>query len=359
MKFHHFFKVLLLLTLCCLTSTGQEIERRIRIFEAYPKSIQDRIAERSAKLSRTRDFAGNKLFSFIKITSCWPPSRPVTVAFRGGDPVLQSNIASIALGWMSSNVNIHLDFGPDANKGIFRTWSTTDTNFVADVRVAFDQPGYWSLIGTESCDKTLGVMPNETSLNLEGFDSALPPDWAGLVLHEFGHALGFMHEHQSPANNCEAEFRWLDDPKYVATTNQYGEFISYFDGDGKLLCPGVYTVLGGPPNGWDKEKVDENMRRVPYSSAYAIESFDKKSIMMYTFDSWMYVKSDQSPCFTTENTKLSEGDRKGIADTYPIGINESREVLATQTKQIETLLSIKGLDADLKHSYKSKLDTLR
>ena len=50
--------------------------------------------------------------------------------------------------------------------------------------------------------------------------------------HEFGHALGLHHEHQSPATTCNEEFDW-----------------DY-----------IYKAFGEPPDGWDKQTVDNNMR---------------------------------------------------------------------------------------------------
>ena len=45
-------------------------------------------------------------------------------------------------------------------------------------------------------------------MNLGGFTEELPDDWEATVLHEFGHAIGFLHEHQSLNSTCEEEFRW-------------------------------------------------------------------------------------------------------------------------------------------------------
>ena len=55
---------------------------------------------------------------------------------------------------------------------------------------------------------------DQRSLNLGGFAIQKPQNWMGVVRHEFLHALGFEHEHQSPVSVCETEFRWDDDSGY-------------------------------------------------------------------------------------------------------------------------------------------------
>ena len=49
------------------------------------------------------------------------------------------------------------------------------------------------------------------------------------ILHEVGHAIGCVHEHSSPASTI------------------------------KWNKPVVYQALAGPPNNWDKAKVDFNV----------------------------------------------------------------------------------------------------
>ena len=107
-----------------------------------------------------------------------------------------------------------------------------------------------------------------------------PEEFRRVVLHEFGHALGFHHEHQNPVAACEDEFDWDH----------------------------IYTYLGGPPNNWPKEQVDSNMRRLDQSGLVA-DQFDRDSIMLYTFPPDYFKSGQESPCFAPYTTALAPGDR--------------------------------------------------
>lgn len=175
-------------------------------------------------------------------------------------------------------------------------------------------------------------------MNFGGFEQHLPFDYVATVIHEFGHALGFGHEHQNPTESCDAEFRWNDDKGYEATNNQFGEFV--VDSGGRR--PGIYTVLGGPPNEWVKEKIDRNLKEIADSSAYDSSEFDPASIMMYNFEEWMYIRGNESRCYVpAPKNELSALDKAGAGRSYPWPAAAKSAVLNERSIILQRVLQIK------------------
>ena len=113
------------------------------------------------------------------------------------------------------------------------------TIFKSDIRLGFtSNDGAWSYLGTD-CTRKFKTM------NLGWIDH-------GTVLHEFGHALGFIHEHQSPASGG---FEWNKEQ--------------------------VTKDLSGPPNNWDDETIEHNMFGKYDEDQLTMTEYDSTSIMHY------------------------------------------------------------------------------
>jgi hypothetical protein len=280
------------------------------IAEGLPKKVRTALAaanERDAEIV-TRNGRNEYV---IRRNRRWTCSSTVTVAFKGGSRALRRAIADATADW-TAVANVKLDFGRESDG--FRSWSPTDTEYAADVRISFDDPagGYFSLVGKDSNSPTI-VGTGEASMNYEGFADRLPRDWRGTVLHEFGHALGFEHEHQHPADGCD--FRWDDDPGYQPTRDEFEQFT--IDAQGRR--PGIYTVLGGPPNEWSEDEIDFNLKKLQNTRAYRSSgALDRDSIMKYFFEDWMFVGGAESKCSSeADNLTLSATDKEGTAWAYP------------------------------------------
>lgn len=285
-----------------------------RLLESLPEQIEAAVEVRDAW--RRRATAG--LEFLVHDLSRWAPGTVLRVAFLDGETEAHARIAD-ATRQITDVCGIGLDFGVDPATGAHRRWTTADTAYAAEIRVSFDQGGYWSLVGTDSTDPTLadaaspiGGSPHQRSLNLDAFDGILPDDWAGTVRHEFLHALAFAHAHQNMRGPCEAEFRWEDDEGYVPTRDSRGVFVA--DGAGRR--PGIYTYLAGPPNRWSRARVDANLRTTESADTLA-GPFDPESVMLYQFEPFFY-RTSPSPCAPTGNgIDLSAGDVRGLRLLYP------------------------------------------
>ena len=279
-------------------------QQSIPILEGYPQEIIRRLELRDKRRQEALPgtLEGRPLQLVMEDLLLW--DEPVlTVSFKGGSTELHRRIAEVASEW-TQHANIHFDFGYNEDTGEYRTWVAGDTS---SIRVGFQDPGYWSFVGTDSLDPEI-CAPGEITLNLEGFDRVLPSNWKGTVLHEFGHALGFHHEHQSPVSKCD------------------------FDWD-KL-----YDYLAGPPNFWSKEQVDHNLKEMP-AGGLTFSPYDKYSIMHYAFPEWMFVSGTSSPCYVSEQGTLSAQDKIMAAEAYPSGTDQIEVQRSAREEAIKLLLS--------------------
>ena len=145
---------------------------------------------------------------FYRKLDLWPPSyTKLRVCFMGGSDELNANVANVAKNWnRAAKISLRLDFGKKDNP---RRCKAGDRE--SQIRVSYDKPGYYSVLGQTS---VVLVPQEENSLNLGEFDklpdpnAALEGELKGVILHEFGHALGLYHEHQSPVADCGSEFNW-------------------------------------------------------------------------------------------------------------------------------------------------------
>jgi hypothetical protein len=319
------------------------------VLDLLPDEVEDSVRRRDEWLRSLQQGAVAGLEFIVIDMSRWTPGQRVRVAFLGGDTALHKDIAD-ATKEITDFANVGLDFGLDPAAGKYRSWSEGDAAYAAEIRVSFDKPGFFSLIGTDSINPEIGAgkiggSPNQCSLNLGGFPTQRPPNWRGVVRHEFLHAMGFEHEHQNMRGPCEAGMRWDDDPGYVKTNDPRGAFITDADGG----RPGIYTYLSGFPNFWNKQKIDRNLRTVENPNAVA-GPFEKESVMLYRFSALFY-KDPNNGCVPAADggVSLSEGDRRGLRLLYPrtaqeLAVIEARARSALNAVEASASLALEGLE---------------
>lgn len=197
----------------------------------------------------------------------WNPGDEIRVKFVEADDSLRDRVRAVAERWTGPEMaNLSLQFVDDGD---------------AEIRIAFEQGnGSWSYLGTQCRE----IPPNEPTMNYGWLTPDSPDDeLERVVLHEFGHALGLIHEHQNPKGGID----WNE--------------------------PAVIEDLGGPPNNWSEQTIRHNVLDHYPQDEVTSTPVDKLSIMMYPIPAaWT------NDGFSADlNEDLSEDDVAFIREAYP------------------------------------------
>lgn len=192
----------------------------------------------------------------------WQTGQELRVRFLDGDPGIRQRVQSHAVTWLEY-ANLGFMFGSHGS---------------AEIRISFRGTGHWSLVGTDAVRVPRAQPTMQLSLHAGTDETTL----RSVVLHEFGHAIGCIHEQASPA----AAIPWDRQKVY--------EFYRRWQG-------------------WDDETIRHNVLLRYGAAASRFSAFDPDSIMQYPVPSFLTTNGFQ----VGWNTELSDGDKTFIARVYP------------------------------------------
>lgn len=197
----------------------------------------------------------------------WAKGTIITVSFLDGVPSVQQKVIQYAQEWTKPGLaNLTLDFRKN----------TTDTM----IRISFRYAGSWSVLGKTCLRITDKTQP---TMNYGWLTPASSEDEVRrVVLHEFGHALGLIHEHQNPKNAIQ----WDRDA--------------------------VIQDLSGPPNNWTLPVIESNMFHQYSQAEVQGTPVDQDSIMMYPIPKTWTTNGFSAGL----NSQLSAQDRELIHKVY-------------------------------------------
>jgi hypothetical protein len=204
----------------------------------------------------------------IIVQKQWDNGYTLRCRFLDGDNIQRQKVMDNARKW-EDYANVQLNFGDDPD---------------AEIRISFQaDSGSWSAIGTD-CLITDYFPQYQPTMNFGWLrDDTEDDEYERVVVHEFGHAFGCIHEHQSPNEHL----KWDRDA--------------------------VYEAFSGPPNYWTRDEIDQNILEKYSPNGISATRFDRKSIMLYQFDGSLFTDGKGTPL----NTHLSRLDENMIGQMYP------------------------------------------
>ncbi|MFT3953186.1 MAG: M12 family metallopeptidase [Piscinibacter sp.] len=247
-----------------------------KICSPYVPGLSGDAGRLSSDEAATRERVGNlrvtplrsgpgRVRAAVERMKLWENGRTLKVKFLDGKPAVQAKVQAIAKEW-EQLANLKLEFVASGT---------------AQIRISFAEKGFsWSTVGTDA----LTVAADKATMNY----GWLEPDtdlreYQRVVRHEFGHALGMIHEHQNPA--AQGQIPW-DKPKVYAYYAQQG---------------------------WDKDDVDLNIFQVYTEDSTNHTAFDPNSIMEYAIPDSLTVGSFAIGW----NTEFSPMDTTFMKRQYP------------------------------------------
>lgn len=224
------------------------------------------------------------------LSTLWEPGQNITIDFidNYAAPWKKAWVQKVVTEMVQPYVNLNLQF---VNYG-----------HDADIRITFahDNQAY-SRLGTQSTwykgssqqpeSMNLGWLdePHSGSFEWEGVMYTLPGcTWCSanqngsVIIHEFGHALGMVHEHQNPEGGID----WN--------------------------IPAVLSYFGGAPNYWSDDQIYFNVIDKYDATLLNASKFDPQSIMLYAFPASL----TNDGTATRANAIMSPTDIEWMARVY-------------------------------------------
>ena len=196
----------------------------------------------------------------------WTNGQTVRVKFLNGTAFLQNKVQQYAMQWKDyANINLVFVVSGDA-----------------EIKINFDSSGQsWSYYGSYSAN----IPQNEASMNFGWFyPNTAEAEFSRTVLHEFGHALGLVHEQSSPNQNIQ----WNK--------------------------PLVYAYYANSSNGgWTAQQVDSWVFARFDETQTNSSAYDPLSIMHY----YLPAEFTLNGFSVGWNNYLSNTDKAHIANVYP------------------------------------------
>ncbi len=199
----------------------------------------------------------------------WPTGAILKCRFLDGSARMRRKVQAVAHQW-EQYCNIKFKFV---------------TSLAPEIRISFyADSGSWSAVGRDALNR--GYFPaHQPTMNYGWLrDDTSDEEYSRVVLHEFGHSLACVHEHQSP--------------KFTRVWN----------------VTAVMKYFQGPPNYWSPDDIKSNVLEKYSPRGISATEYDPTSIMLYSFDAALF-SDGLGP--TNENSSVSKRDVQMIKAMYP------------------------------------------